>query len=301
MKTLIRRSAFAVALTLTVLAQNPSGASFNIEDLVQLKDVQSTQLSPDGNNVLYTVREMDLDGNRYLTSLWMVKWDGGEPQQLVDKSDVRMPRWSPDGERIAFFSDRDGETRIWLLSVESGQMQPVPMTGDGHGQISTHVHYSGLEWSPDGRKLAFTAQDSVEPEDKLVWKDWYRTEGFGDIRHRVQIWTTDADGGAPFQLTHGDYHSAQPAWSPDGTQIAFMSNRSGREEGMIWSVNENYDVWLVDSTGGTPRKMTMVTKVPTQDRCGPRTGNPDCVHVESKWARGGHDLERERELRRVVG
>jgi dipeptidyl aminopeptidase/acylaminoacyl peptidase len=186
----------------------------------------------------------------------MVKWDGGEPQQLVDKSDVRMPRWSPDGERIAFFSDRDGETRIWLLSVESGQMQPVPMTGDGHGQISTHVHYSGLEWSPDGRKLAFTAQDSVEPEDKLVWKDWYRTEGFGDIRHRVQIWTIDADGGAPFQLTHGDYHSAQPAWSPDGTRIAFMSNRSGREESILYSVNENYDVWLVAATGGAPRKMT---------------------------------------------
>ncbi|MDH3380968.1 MAG: S9 family peptidase, partial [Gammaproteobacteria bacterium] len=117
MKTLKRRSALAVAFTLTVLAQNPSSASFNIEDLVQLKDVQYAQVSPEGTNILYTVREMDLEGNRYLTSLWMVNWDGGEPQQLVDKSDVRMPRWSPDGERIAFFSDRDGETRIWLLSV----------------------------------------------------------------------------------------------------------------------------------------------------------------------------------------
>ena len=256
MKTLTRRSALAVAFAITMFVHNPSRAGFNIEDLVQLKDVQYAQLSPGGNNVLYTVREMDLEGNRYLTSLWMVKWDGGEPQQLVDKSDVRMPRWSPDGERIAFFSDRDGETRIWLLSVESGQMQPVPMTGDGHGQISTHPYYSGLEWSPDGRKLAFAAQDSVEPEDRLVWKHWYRTEGFGDIRHRVQIWTIDADGGAPFQLTKGDFHHGQPAWSPDGTRIAFMSNRSGREESILYSVNENYDVWLVAATGGAPRKMT---------------------------------------------
>jgi len=256
MKTLKRRSALAVAFIITMLAHNPSGASFNIEDIVQLKDVQYAQVSPEGTNILYTVREMDLEGNRYLTSLWMVKWDGGEPQQLVDKSDVRMPRWSPDGERIAFFSDSDGETKIWLLSVDSGQMQPVPLTGDRHGPISTHPYYSGLEWSPDGQKLAFAAQDSVEPEDMLVWKDWYRTEGFGDIHHRVQLWTVDADGGTPIQLTKGDFHNGQPAWSPDGTQIAFMSNRSGQEESILWSVNENYDVWLVASTGGAARKIT---------------------------------------------
>ena len=135
-------------------------------------------------------------------------------------------------------------------------MWPVPMKGAGHGPISTHRYYSGLEWSPDGRRLAFAAQELKDPEDPFLWKDWYRTEGFGDIRRRVQIWTVEAEGGTPVQITSGDYHHGQPSWSPDGRHLVFMANRGGREEEILWSMNEDYDVWLVPVTGGTPRELT---------------------------------------------
>lgn len=256
MKKVMKYAAILVALTMSLILWSPVYAGLETEDIVKLKDVQYARISPNGEQVLYTVREMDLAGNRYQTSLWTVDWTGGEPAMLVDKSDIRMPTWSPNGDRIAFFSNRDGETRIWILTLVNNSLRPVSVSGVGHGEISTHAHYSGLDWSPDGRKLVFAAQDRAEPEDPLVWQNWHRTEGFGDIRHRVQIWTIDADGGEPTQVTNGDYHNGQPVWSPDGSQIAFMSNRGGREESILWSINENYDIWLVGKDGGTPMQLT---------------------------------------------
>lgn len=252
-----RRAAMAATVLFGICGSSPSGASFGVEEIVQAKSVQTARLSPDGTNILYTVQEIDFDNNRYLTSLWTVKWSGGEPQQLVPGSDVRMPRWSPNSETIAFFSNRDGETKIWFVSLKNGRIWPLQIAKGKLGPISTHLNYSGLEWSPDGRMLTFVAQDLEEPSDPHLWKDWYREEGFGDIRHRVQIWTVNTAGGVPVQLTKGDYHHGQPTWSPDGTQIAFMANRSGgRDESILGSINENYDLWVVPSSGGAPRKLT---------------------------------------------
>lgn len=257
MKKVKKYAAAVMALFVSFVLSAPIYADFDVDDIVKLKDVQNARISPDGANVLYTVSKMDLAGNRYQTSLWMVKSSGGEPEMLVDKSNIIMPTWSPSGDRIAFFSNRDGETGIWTLTMDGRSIQPVTIVGDDIGEISTHAKYSGLDWSPDGSKLVFAAQDKVEPDDPLIWKNWHRTEGFGDIRHRVQIWAIEAEGGKPNQITQGDYHNGQPVWSPDGTQIAFMSNRSGREESILWSINENYDIWLVSSDGGTPKQLTV--------------------------------------------
>ena len=242
---------------LTTLLGVRAEAGFQVRDLVEVKTVNQPRISPDGMRIVYIVWEVDLENDRSLGSLWMVDWDGGEPARLVDRQRVDLPRWSPDSKQVAFLSDRDdGEVKIWIFSIEDGRMWPVPMKGAGHGPISTHRYYSGLEWSPDGRRLAFAAQELKDPEDPFLWKDWYRTEGFGDIRRRVQIWTVEAEGGTPVQITSGDYHHGQPSWSPDGRHLVFMANRGGREEEILWSMNEDYDVWLVPATGGTPRELT---------------------------------------------
>lgn len=256
-----RTSALAsmLAVCLTGLAPLPAAASFTRpEDLVRVKAVGSPQISPDGTRIIYTVREVDLPGNRSDTSLWMVRWDGGPPTRLIERAAVSTLRWAPDGKRVALLMTRDSTTRIGILTVDDGKLTPVPDKG-GHGPISTHRYYSGLEWSPDGRRLVFAAQDLKDPDDPFLWKDWYRTEGFGNIRRRVHLWTVDVSTGAVTQITTGDFHHGQPSWSPDGRQIAFMANRGGREEAIVSSMNEDYDIWVVPATGGEPRELTRNT------------------------------------------
>ncbi len=235
-----------------------AGIEFSVEDVTRVKGVDNVRISPDGVTILYTVREIDVSETRYLTSLWTAEFEGGSPRLLIDKwSAIVMPCWSPDGRKLAFLSDHDGAMRIWVLLLETGEVASVHLSDEFAGPISTHPMYSGLQWSPDGRKLAFAAHDSVEDADPYLWKQWYSTEGFPEIRSRVQLWTVDVNGGTPLQLTTGDHHHGQPVWSPDGKQLAFMANRSrGRDESILWSINENYDIWLISSSGGSPTRLT---------------------------------------------
>jgi len=249
-------SAVVVLLAVSVVVPAPAASLFSKpEDILRVKTVGSPEISPDGARILYTVREADLENNRFLTSLWVSAWDGGQPRKLVDGASVASVRWAPDSKRAAVLMAKDGDLQIWVLGVEDGKMSLVPTTGK-HGPISTHAYYSGLEWSPDGRRLAFAAQDTKDPDDPLLWKDWYRTEGFGNIRRRVHIWTVEVATGNVTQITRGDFHHGEPTWSPDGSRIAFMANRGGREEAIVSSTNEDYDIWIVPATGGEPQKVT---------------------------------------------
>ena len=242
----------ALALMTTPTMSAPLSAP---EDIVRLKTVGSPRISPDGTRIVYTVREADLENNRFLTSLWMVGWDGSKPTRLIEKASVSSPRWAPDGKRVAFYMSKDGDTQIYVMTVDDGKMAPLATTGK-HGPISSHTFYSGLGWSPDGRTLVFAAQDVKDPEDPFLWKDWYRSEGFGNIRRRVHVWTVDVATAAVTRITTGDFHHGQPSWSPDGKQIAFMANRGGRDEEIVSSMNEDYDVWVVSAKGGEPREIT---------------------------------------------
>lgn len=237
----------------------PLAASFNKpDDILRVRDVGSPRISPDGARILYTVREPDLANNRFQSSLWVVGWNGGTPTRLIDKASIGAVQWAPDSRRAALLMANDGDTQIVILNVADGKLTPVSTRGK-HGAFSSHRYYSGMQWSPDGRKLAFAAQDLTDPIDPFLWKDWYRSEGFGEIRHRVQLWTVDVANGAVTQVTRGDFHHGQPTWSPDGRQIAFMANRGGREEEIVSSTNEDYDIWIVGADGGEPRKLTRNT------------------------------------------
>jgi dipeptidyl aminopeptidase/acylaminoacyl peptidase len=245
-------------LVAAFIGQSDAAGFRSPEDLVRLPRVGSPRISPDGKWIVYTVSVADLVNNRSETSLWMVDWDGKDPPvRLVDDTTVSMPRWSPDGGRIAFVSRQTGTPRLSVVSVNDRRVSAIPIGGAGHGPLSSHRYYSGLEWSPDGRTLVFAAQSLHDPDDIFLWKDWYRGEGFGDIRRRVHIWTVDADGGVPVQVTDGDFHHGQPSWSPDGQQIVFMSNRSGHEEEIQSNINQDYDIWVVPARGGTARKLSV--------------------------------------------
>ncbi len=121
------------------------------DDLMKFRFPADPQISPDGRRVLYTVRIVE--GEKYCQHLWV----DGEPFTLGRVTDA-LPRWSPDGGRIAFVRTRDEETQIWLMSITGGE--PRPVTSLPPGKISA------LEWSPEGGRLAFVFRRDPAPELK---------------------------------------------------------------------------------------------------------------------------------------
>ena len=241
------------------------------EDLYDLRVPTDVELSPDGRWVAFAVKAAAPRRDGYRTSLWIVATDGGAPpRQLTvgSKSDT-MPRWSPDGRTLAFLSDRsavlqaggggakpgdakapeEGGTQVWLLPFADG--------GEARQLTDLPRDVDAMAWSPDGRRLVVvSAADSAEaekkrerkpeeppePDTRLIDTLNYQYNGIGFIHDRFQrLWLVDAATGDIEPLTRGNAHDREPQWSPDGRQVAFVSDRH-RDADLGWRT----DVYLVD-------------------------------------------------------
>ncbi len=216
------------------------------EDLQAFRFVGDPQVSPDGARILYTVKIVD--GEKYPQHLWV----DDEPFTVGKVTDT-LPRWSPDGRRIAFVRTRDEETQVWLMSTAGGE--PRPVTSLPPGRINA------LEWSPDGGRLAIAYHKDPAPELKKDKKQpllrhirriRYREEGVGFLDaerdHLHVVWVNDR---RVVPLTEGPWDDLHPAWSPDGLWIAFVSNRLPDADTRLFEI----DLWVVPSGGGEPRKL----------------------------------------------
>jgi dipeptidyl aminopeptidase/acylaminoacyl peptidase len=226
------------------------------EDVFELRWAGDPRIAPDGKTVAFVAWGIDREENEYASSIWLVPLDGSEPAQQFTSSGKQdaAPRWSPDGSRVAFVSNRDGKTK---------QLYVIPASG-GEARRLTDLAEDVTEavWSPDGTRLAFTSRvrdrEYDEEDDKrrrprrftrLQFK--LDSEGWTGDRRR-HVFTVPADGSEPAtQLTHGDYEDAQPQWSPDGRRIAFSSARQDD-----WDVELRRDIFLVDAEGGEPAAVT---------------------------------------------
>ncbi|MDP9357647.1 MAG: DPP IV N-terminal domain-containing protein, partial [Chloroflexota bacterium] len=204
------------------VAHQRSGRPITAEDLFRLKVVGEPVLSPDGGTVAATVTVIDAGADAYRSAIWIVPTEGGTPSQLTagTKRDT-FPRWSPDGTRLAFLSDRDTETpQLWVIPVSGGEARRVT---DLENAVSDPV------WAPEGRRVAFVSK--LTPPDpnpgsdvKVITEVRYKFDGEGFLggKHR-HIWIVDVDreGAKPERVTDGDFEHSSPAWSPSGREVAF--------------------------------------------------------------------------------
>lgn len=266
---------FAVLLSLLVFATFAIAQErrFTIDDLLKVRRVSDPQVSPKGDLVAFTITDMDKTANKGTTQIYLVPLNGGEMRRLTnDVHSSTSPRWSPDGERLAFISGRDGEDQIWTMDVSSGALKEITSISSGAGDPV---------WSPDGNWIAFTsdvypecpndacnkkraderAASKVKPHvaDRLLYRHW---KSWKDGT-RSHVFVVAAKGGEARDLTPGDY-DAPPfslggmtdyAFSADSKELAFASNHDKVE-----ATSTNGDIWLVPVRGGTAKNITAANR-----------------------------------------
>ena len=227
-------------------------------DLTRIRFASDARVSPDGRVVAFVVTTLSEERDEYLSQIWLVDTAGGEPRRFTagPRRDT-APRWSPDGARLAFVSERE--------ATKKGQLYVMPVAGGEPTRLTDLRHgVSAPEWSPDGTRLAFVSRVGgwVEPESeeekrksrppRVITALKYRFNGEGfTYDRRPQIFTVAADGGEPRQVTDGDYDHADPAWSPDGRALVFASARHDDRDH-----DDATDIWLIPAEGGAPRRLT---------------------------------------------
>jgi len=193
-----------------------------IDDLLTIKSVGGTQISPDGKWVAYTVGYGDFKQDAFINQIWLAPTDSGKPFQLTrgEKSSTN-PRWSPDGQWLAFLSNRlEDKNQIFVIS---------PLGGEAQQLTKSETAISNFSWSEDGKTIAYTATEPT-PQPLKDRKDYL---GDYDVVREgysyVQLWTVNIAEAMKAPLVgkqrtkKKDFSIEAFSWSPDGSSIAFSA------------------------------------------------------------------------------
>ena len=219
--------------------------SITIEDLYAIQFLSRPRISPDGQRVAFVVTTIDEGKHEYCSSIWVAPTEGGEATRFIGgTANAHSPCWSPDGQWLAFVTDREGEFSSKDAQEQKkqgkgkGQIWLIPSDGGEAHQLTFMPHgASNPTWSPDSKRMVFSAavgplDEETEdgktlPKVRVIDRLMYRLDGVGFIYERRQhLFLIDISGGEPKQLTDGDWDDKDPNWSPDGTCIAFASSRA---------------------------------------------------------------------------
>jgi acylaminoacyl-peptidase len=267
-----------LALLVATGTLTPQGRPLSPADLFQLAYAADPQVSADGQWVAYVRQWSDPGTDRRYSNIWLVKADGSEHRPLTGGAyNENAPRWSPDGTRLLYVSNRGGSPQVWVRYMATAESFPVTNVRQAPGSPA---------WSPDGTQIAFLGLVPQPPlvvgtpltpppgatwapppkyTDKLV----FRFDGVGEVpTGYVHAFVVPATGGAPRQVTSGDFHhggmpygGGSVAWTPDGAELVLPARRGERPE---WNSRES-DLFAVNVRSGALRRLT--------DRFGP-DGSP---------------------------
>ena len=271
---------FALTLAAPLHAQK---RGVTAEDYFSFELVSDPHISPDGSRVVYVVSRVDRAQNRRVPSVWIAPTDGSSPARVLigEEWSPGAPRWSADGTLIQFISARapndTGSTAARRGPAPRAQLWLQPVGGGAPRRVTSIMNgVSNCTPSPAGNKAVCLVRTG--PSDK-----WPAGKERSDVRHyshisykfndtgwyddrRSHLWVVDLATGDARQITEGDdWNDTDPQWSPDGSRIAFVSDRTGHE----YDGGRNSDVWTIAATGGSLTKVSTAEGPDNQPRWSP--------------------------------
>ena len=236
-------------------------------DVFDMEYASDPRIAPSGSRVVYVRNFFDIMSDRRQSNLWIVNTDEtGHRPLTTGKHRDSSPRWSPDESKVAYISNRNGKSQIWVHRMKMGQDEKLTDLLNAPSAIAC---------SPDGKRIAFSMFVANKrgpyvkmppkpegakwaPPPKLITRLQYRRDGSGYVKDGFnQIFVIPAGGGTPRQLTSGPYNhpapsAGSPRWTPDGEAIIFSANRHEDWEYQL----RNTEIHEVSVTGRTIKTLT---------------------------------------------
>jgi dipeptidyl aminopeptidase/acylaminoacyl peptidase len=291
-----RRAYFGVPLLVLLvcgLVAAQEKKPLTVEDVYKFDSPRDAVLSPDGKVLAYVRNWIDAKTKTERNALWLVEGDPGKARSVEkDEPDAYAPIFSPDGKWVAFLSTRarpegwkktpgapaqsDPATDVWLIPTAGGDAIPLAGEKKPYGRVFNDGFYGRLAFSPDGKKLAFVADDGKDGRTAAEKASGARVtrddqgEGYTGWG-TAQIWVARLDATPEKfaakkidRLTDDDVWYGDPNWSPDGRTLAVHANRTNDRESVRYSINKNFDIWLIDTQ---TKKLTQATDGPGPEVC----------------------------------
>jgi dipeptidyl aminopeptidase/acylaminoacyl peptidase len=273
MKTLTRTARVLACGIVSVAANAAAQGPLQSSDLLKLRSVTGVEVSPDGARIAYIVENNDGTGRPYGQVAVLTLADGKSVRFGKDQESTGNPEWSPDSQSIAYRGTVGGKTGLVVarpdgagarfIAEMSGTNAPLP----GSGRT--------IAWSPDGKRIAFVSSvPGPEAADAtgdpiVITRYLYKPDAaegltrFNDNR-RLHIFVVDVGSGAVKQLTDGTHYEHSIDWSPNGDEIAFVSNREPNEDQFF-----NYDLFVLRVADGSIRRLTSTENAEYRPRWSP--------------------------------
>ncbi|SHJ61248.1 Dipeptidyl aminopeptidase/acylaminoacyl peptidase [Tangfeifania diversioriginum] len=231
--------------------------------------VGGAQVSPGGENILYSVTYYDIEENKPYNDIYSVPVEGGEPENLTrSTSNESGAMWRPDGKKIGFLSAVSGSTQLWEMETDGSRPRQVTEIEGG---------ISGFKYSPDGTKIFYIKSMKLDEsvndmypdlpkanariESDLMYRHWDKWHDY-TYNHIFVADYSDGKVGEGKDIMEGERYDSpmkpfggtgQIAWSPDGKTLAYTCKK---KTGKAYSVSTNSDIYFYDMETGETTNFT---------------------------------------------